>query len=309
MNKLSITVAIPTFERPEWLKAAVKSCLSQTRVPDVILIGDDSSDSRTEEIIGSMAKESSAPIVYRHHKPSLKQAGNMNWLIESTTTSHFLLLHDDDLLLPEAIATLESIILKNPEIDGVFGNQSLIDESSRALPEDQSTQLNIDYGRNIDNEGLLANSLEVFITQMFPNDGYLIKTEIIKDIPWKPKEDVGDGCEYDFTLRLGQKMPLLYFVHQNLCLYRLNPSAMSRSKTADSGIHSYRILSHLNLESKMDDVKQRQLQRLSPVAIPQAIRNQCYKEAWTIYFSENHPWNFRLSMGGLKRLIRLFLCR
>ncbi len=122
---MKISVCIPTFNRLKTVKEAVASCLNQSLLPDEIVIGDDSKSDETENWINEMQKDTVVKIRYYHNRPSLKQAGNVNQLFNYVKGELLVLLHDDDLLMPEAIQHLQSCFLQNPEIDAAFGKQYL----------------------------------------------------------------------------------------------------------------------------------------------------------------------------------------
>src|SRR5450631_3588539 len=143
---MKISVCIPTYNRLKTLREAVASCLNQSRLPDEIVIGDDSGSDETENWIKEMQNNSAVKIRYYHNRPSLKQAANVNQLFSRAEGELLILLHDDDLLMPEAIQQLFSCFLEYPEIDAAFGKQLLITDSG-VVDEAGSESLNRDYYR------------------------------------------------------------------------------------------------------------------------------------------------------------------
>ena len=109
---MKISVCIPTYNRLKTLREAVASCLNQSRLPDEIIIGDDSGSDETENWINEIQNDSAVKIRYYHNRPSLKQAGNVNKLFNYAEGELLILLHDDDLLMPQAIQHLFSCFLE-----------------------------------------------------------------------------------------------------------------------------------------------------------------------------------------------------
>src|SRR6478735_8208443 len=103
---MAVSICIPTYNRVAYFKDALASCLSQTLLPEEIIIGDDSTNDDTENYIVELQQAATIRIKYFRNKPSLKQAGNVNLLFSKVTADFTILLHDDDLLLPDSIQKL-----------------------------------------------------------------------------------------------------------------------------------------------------------------------------------------------------------
>src|SRR5690606_24280564 len=100
---MNISICIPTCNRPDFLKQAVESCLNQTLLPYEILIGDDSPNNDSQSMVLELTKNRGVPIKIYHNIPSLRQAGNTNFLFNNVSGDKTVLLHDDDLLLPDSL--------------------------------------------------------------------------------------------------------------------------------------------------------------------------------------------------------------
>jgi glycosyltransferase involved in cell wall biosynthesis len=135
MDIQQVSIVIPTYKRPTRVAEAIQSCLNQTLLPYEILVGDDSPDTRTKEVIEHLALTAAVPIRYTHNTPSLGQASNVNALFSKAAGGSVMLLHDDDLLLPESLATLTGILGGDPSVSIAYGRQYIIDEQSKIDPE------------------------------------------------------------------------------------------------------------------------------------------------------------------------------
>ena len=58
------SLIITTYNRPDALRLVLRSALAQTVLPDEIIIADDGSDQRTEEVIAALQAES--PLQLHH---------------------------------------------------------------------------------------------------------------------------------------------------------------------------------------------------------------------------------------------------
>mgnify|MGYP001452828904 FL=1 len=93
---MKVSILIPTYKRPEFLKQCIQSCIQQTLKPCEILIGDDYPGEDTLTAINSF--EVDFPIIHNRNKPSLGQAKNVDSLIQLACGDLCCLIHDDDLL-------------------------------------------------------------------------------------------------------------------------------------------------------------------------------------------------------------------
>lgn len=154
---ITVAVCIPTYCRPALLQHAVESCLQQTRLPDEILIGDDSSNDETEYAVNQLQRKTHVPIEYFHNRPGRGQARNINSLYARVRCSHLMLLHDDDMLLPNAVSDLASCWDDFPELTAAYGKQYSASEEG-VINYPLSEELNRAYYRTPDREGMQAFS-------------------------------------------------------------------------------------------------------------------------------------------------------
>lgn len=101
MKTTKISICLPTCNRPELLVESLTSCLAQTHENIEILIGDDSSDHRTQALIDSTYLHEPR-VIYVRNEPALGQADNIARLFDRATGDKILLIHDDDASRPIA---------------------------------------------------------------------------------------------------------------------------------------------------------------------------------------------------------------
>ncbi len=300
----TVSVCIPTCNRSALLREAVLSCLQQTRPPDEILVGDDSEDDATEAMVRDLQKISHVPIRYHRNVPPLGQGSNINSLYDAASTSHLMLLHDDDLLVPNAVEHLLGCWDQNPHLTAAYGMQEVI--SHDGVVDSKTTEsLNRFFMRLPERSGPQYPAWQAGLFQQFPNDGFMVKSEAARAVRWRPREMVGDGGEYDFGLRLSLAYEGFYFLGEYTAQYRLTSGvSISQSRTHDFTLQSYRILRQARLPNDAEQLRATKLSLLAPGAMMEAIRLGHRHEALEIYMSEYHGWRRRLSPGGVKRLLR-----
>lgn len=125
-NARSISICIPTCNRAELLLESINSCLNQLTLPAEILIGDDSSNDQTRDLVENLKESSPILIRYFHNRPSLRQALNVNMLISEAKSDYTVLLHDDDLLLDDALENMIACFDENAEVVVVYSKQYVI---------------------------------------------------------------------------------------------------------------------------------------------------------------------------------------
>ncbi len=304
---MKVSVCIPTYNRPKFLKQAIESCLNQTVKPYEIIIGDDSNDEKTEIMMSTLQNNDEVIISYHHHTPALKQTENTNFLFKNAKGDNVVLLHDDDLLLPDAIETMVEVFKKDALIKIVFGKQYLMSDSG-TIDYENSPQLNEYYYRTEKYEGSKLPSVEAGIIQQFPNDGFMMNSELAKSIPWRKTSvigDLGNGTEMDWSIRIGLAEPKMYFVNKYVALYRLSEVSMSLDAD-DSAYKAYLILENLTVDSKYKKMLQLAKRRKSKFAVRQAILLNYDKDALRIFFSKYYTSHI-CSLGYYKSLCLLIL--
>jgi len=81
------------------------------------------------KLVKELIREMNIKVKYFHNVPSLKQALNVNDMFAKAEGEFIVLLHDDDLLLPNALEDLYNCFVQNESIEVAFGKQYLMSES------------------------------------------------------------------------------------------------------------------------------------------------------------------------------------
>jgi glycosyltransferase involved in cell wall biosynthesis len=133
-----ITVAIPTFNRPELCKRAVESCLIQEKCDYEIIVSDNSENTATEKILENLIN---LPRVrYYKNKRNLGMSANWDNCLEHSTGKYFLLLSDDDFFnSSDSLSRLVSPYKKNDENIGfVFSNVRIANRTRNLIANSKS---------------------------------------------------------------------------------------------------------------------------------------------------------------------------
>lgn len=115
--KPKVTIAIPTYRRANLLKETIDSAISQKEFEyyDIVVVDNDPERGcKSEELILSYNEKR---ISYYKNSENIGMAGNWNRLFELAVGDYVVMLHDDDLLLPNFLAEGMEILDSNRTID------------------------------------------------------------------------------------------------------------------------------------------------------------------------------------------------
>lgn len=295
MNKL-ISICIPTYQRPELLKEAIDSCLIQNYDPLEIIISDDSKDNHTENLVENLQSSCKIELRYIHNLPSLGQARNVNQLFDLARGGRLVLLHDDDLLLPNAIADLDNCWQQVPDLAVAFGKQYLISMTGEILAR-QSEELNQNYYRTPSKAGLQQSSMESALLQQFPNDGYMILSAAARSVRYREVNDNSNRyCDFDFGIQLSSKYKKFYFLHKYTAKYRITDTSIS--KTASPDLYMYKLVLSIRAKKSDEWARKKALERLAPQTIYDYAISRKPWESLQIFFSDNYRLRKRVSFQG-----------
>jgi glycosyltransferase involved in cell wall biosynthesis len=289
-----VSICIPTCNRPGLLEEAIASCEAQTYGEFEIVIGDDSSDDRTEQMVKrrrARTMRTKWPIRYERNLPRLGQACNVNRLFARAQGARLVLLHDDDLLEPDALATLDACWRAHPRLTAAFGKQRVIADDGTPRP-DATARLNRDYRRVPERAGLLAVPALAGIDQMFPNNGYLVDTLAARRIGYRLAGEVGEACDFDFGLRLCVEAAAVCFVDEFVSISR--ETALSISTHALPAMHAFAQLCESDVPADARTARDAALRRIAPRAASAYARAGDAGAAWRVLLSRHYALRDRL---------------
>jgi glycosyltransferase involved in cell wall biosynthesis len=304
----TISVCLPTCNRPQFLKEALESALNQVLLPSELLIGDDSGDDRSQDILAAISNSGKVPIIYRRNRPPLGQSANINMLFDAVSSENLVLLHDDDLLLPDALRDLSACWNDHPDLTAAYGKQYVISETGE-IDEAASHLMNHDYFRRDAWAGLQHSSAIAGILQQFPNDCYMVRSSAARAIKFGSRGEVGNGCDYDFGLRLGLMRTGFFFLNKFTAKYRITHQSLSRSANDDTAMQAFRALQKTPALEEAAWARDFQLKRLATVAVAQLIRQDQKQEALRVFFSRHYPIAKRLHPRGICHFAKAFTGR
>jgi glycosyltransferase involved in cell wall biosynthesis len=238
MTNPTISVCIPTHDRPNMLSEALESIMVQTHPPSEVVVSDNVADSATAAVVASFASRSNFPVRLIHCRYRNSLVENYNNAVKAALGDLIVLLNDDDLLYPGALKTLVEPFLKVEHLVASYGLQMPVTESGEEL---ESEPLNRAFFRVQQEAGLRTNSLRSAVLQQIPNDGFMVRASVAKAVLYD--SNYGGACDAEFGIRCASHGPF-YFVPVWTSKSRLCTHSVSRGrgrKTDDSGYHFVRL--------------------------------------------------------------------
>lgn len=115
--KPSLSICIPSYNRPIWLGRALSSILKtplEQQAQVEIIVSDDSTTSDCKKVVEKLMMNWHGAWRYQLNSPSLGMARNWNQCIAMASMEYVLILHDDDYLDVEATANIFQALSLNP---------------------------------------------------------------------------------------------------------------------------------------------------------------------------------------------------
>jgi glycosyltransferase involved in cell wall biosynthesis len=130
VNPPLVSICIPTYNRPEYLRRAVESCLAQTfRLLEIVI-----TDNSTNDQTANAAKNWTDPrIRYYSNGGSIGTAASMDRAVSLSAGKYIKFLMDDDLLKPRCLERMVKALEENPTAGIAMAPMDLIDEEDRRI--------------------------------------------------------------------------------------------------------------------------------------------------------------------------------
>ncbi|HAM52020.1 MAG TPA: glycosyl transferase family 2 [Nitrospiraceae bacterium] len=133
MNKPKVSVCVPTYNYASFLPEAIDSVLKQTFYDFEILIVDDCSCDKTQDLLKEYARRDKR-IRFKINSVNIGMVNNWNLCLTEARGEYIKLVFADDLLSShEALEKMVSLLDGDPDIALVGSARNLIDEQSRVI--------------------------------------------------------------------------------------------------------------------------------------------------------------------------------
>jgi Glycosyl transferase family 2 len=224
----TVTVCVPTFQRPELLELALRSALAQTFQDFRILIGDNGGLEETKAVVERI---NDSRITYVRHAENLGMMGNWVWLMNQADTPYAASLHDDDEWEPTFLQQTIAELQANPGVAMVFTGHTLIDEVGNELEAaTEQRARDLFHGLHAGIQSVdPSDTLHRAFVRNAPQPAYAaaLRTSSVQAVTF-PTEA---GPVYDLwlTYQLGLAGHQFSYLPQRLTRYRVWPGSATKS--------------------------------------------------------------------------------
>lgn len=132
---MKISVALITFNGSKFIKEQIDSILNQDVAVDEINIFDDQSTDNTWNLLVEYQKKYPNKIYLYQNKNNIGYYLNIQQAIKRCTNEIICLADQDDIWLPNKIATIKQFFNEHTDVVGICTNGFIIDESSQIIPK------------------------------------------------------------------------------------------------------------------------------------------------------------------------------
>jgi glycosyltransferase involved in cell wall biosynthesis len=224
MNTALVSICVPTYNRPEYLRRAVESCLAQTYPHLEVIITDNSTN---EESARMAAKWSDPRARYFSNQGNVGAVASSNRAVSLSQGQYIKFLMDDDLLKPRCLEWMVKAMEENPTAGIVMAPMELIDaEDRRIFPKFYVfRKMHYRYRYQV-GDGLIDRRriLKDFLTRDYPctvPSGLMFRAEALRRAgPFRAEADFAGDLE--MCMRIAPEWDF-YYIDEVLSSWRFMP--------------------------------------------------------------------------------------
>lgn len=214
-----VAIGIPVYNGEAYLKDAIGSAINQTESADEIIIFVHDSTDRSLAIAQSFCPHVS--VIHENSSLSIGEAWNA--VYRHSSCDYVIMLHADDFLVPNAIATIKATIAKDNSLEVIFGDWRVLLADGKVIGGDSNkTDENLlkgtDYMRAVLKDGFLP-----------PCSGTCIKRSLILENGFRTDLDIVLDCEFfsraSWTTKVNE-------IALNLATYRIHQASTVNNNLA-----------------------------------------------------------------------------
>jgi glycosyltransferase involved in cell wall biosynthesis len=131
-----VNIVLPVYNGEKYLKQSIDSCLNQTYKNIELIIVNDGSKDRTEKIIKSYRDKR---IKYIQHNENKGLPFALNSGFKISTGEYLSWTSYDNFYAPNAIEIMVNFLEKNHDVDFVYSNYYLVDETGKILKKKRTS--------------------------------------------------------------------------------------------------------------------------------------------------------------------------
>ncbi len=225
MNTPLVSICIPTYNRPEFLRRAVASCLAQTYPYFEVITTDNSTNDASATLAASWTDPR---LRYYKNQGNVGPVVSSNRAVSLCQGKYIKFLMDDDLLKPHCLELMTQALEQNPTAGVAMAPMDLIDESDRRIYPRFYVFRTMHYRyRYQPGDGLIDRRrlLKDFLTRDYPctvPSGIMFRAEALRQAgPFSAEADFAGDLE--MCMRIAPNWDF-YYIDEVLSSWRFMPA-------------------------------------------------------------------------------------
>lgn len=211
------TIAIPTFKRVKLLQETIECAINQEGFNDYDIIVVDNDPDRDCETERFLKKINNKKISYYKNSKNIGMTGNWNRLFELAVGDYLIMLHDDDLLYPNYLSTINKLQIKfNFAFDAIYPKYNYYDNNILSEPPIQNINKYLEYIKLTTKDFALSNIIGAPVGVCF-NRNKVIEIGGF-DESYYPSLDYAFYVKFSFffkSIKLWNNEISIYRIHEN----------------------------------------------------------------------------------------------
>lgn len=244
----SLQIILLSRDRPNYLREALQSALSQLGERIEVIVSDNSD---SEDVSRMLAKEFPTVSCIRR-KPTLSFIEHVGAVIDSATADLLVMFHDDDVMLEGYVRKLRNSLDADPTLAAVCCDAII-------MRKGQSSKERFGISRRTDlrihrQEELLREYFTLSLKGPAPFPGYMYRRVFIQGLYLDPSQG-GKYSDVSFLLKVLQRGSFIWF-NEPLIKYRIHSQNESGSEAVGQRLRLLRYIyttSNINKKSPLID--------------------------------------------------------
>jgi glycosyltransferase involved in cell wall biosynthesis len=227
----TVFIGIPTRNRPLLVQETVKSVLAQTYHQYQVVVSDNQSDPDAARTVEAFIQGlNDDRFRYVRQEQNGGEYGQGRYFFHASAECPFLtMLHDDDVINPDYLATALNVLEKRPSLAFFVANPFLMDLDGRPAPRDTAKYLR-DHGRTAKDEGPFDVLSAHMACGFTPISGTLFRRSALENAGFVDGDCHGNfPFECNVFLRLGEHGAQAWFSPEELLGFRFHPASLRNS--------------------------------------------------------------------------------
>jgi glycosyltransferase involved in cell wall biosynthesis len=212
-----VSVVIPTYNRPAYLKQALLSVLHQTYSNYEVLVADDCSIENPQQLLDELQDDR----IRLYRQATNRGVGvNVTHALLQTQGKYVACLNDDDLWEPDFLESLVLCLEQHPQASVAFCDYAVIDAAGGIDPEKTAEQARRE-GRTYLEAGLHQPFRELGLVDhaVFCASAALLRQDVI---PWEEVQKAGVFWDYFMVYLACRSGHAAYYYPEKLARYRVH---------------------------------------------------------------------------------------